>query len=238
MSVKNLKAELHSYASPERKKTNEWFFKTGEGEYGFGDKFIGISMTHTRKVARHYHNLKLSDLHKLLTSPIHEERMTALLILVAKFEKAGEELQTDIFEFYLENDKHINNWDLVDTSAPKIIGAYVFKHPSKKSILIRYSKSKNLWQRRIAIIATFAFIRDNQFDLTMKIAKTLLLDSHDLTHKAVGWMLREVWKRDHRLVEKFLIDNYNKVPRTTLRYAIERMVEFKRKQFLNKTLDL
>lgn len=232
MKLSNLRSELKTYASPERKKANEWFFKTGNGEYGAGDKFIGLSMPNIRKIAKKYNDLLLSDIKKLLTSPIHEERMTALIILVDQFSKGDELLQTKLFEFYLKNDKYINNWDLVDVTAPKIVGAYILKHPSKQSTLIQYSKSNNLWQRRIAIISTFAFIRSNQFNLTMQIGETLFSDTHDLTHKAVGWMLREVWKRDHKLIETFLIENYNSIPRTTLRYAIERMVEFKRKQFL------
>ncbi len=232
MSLILLKKTLQSYASRERKKTNEWFFKTGKGQYGYGDKFIGVSDPDSRKVARQFHNLPLHDVKKLLQSKIHEERTTALKILVHEFESGDKRKQKRIYDFYLENFKYVNNWDLVDGSAYKIAGTYLLEYPKKANILSKYARSKNLWERRLSIVATLAFIRSNQFGWTMKNAKTLLSDSHDLTRKAVGWMLREVWKRDHQLVEDFLIKNYKQVSRTTLRYAIERMEEKKRKRFL------
>jgi len=176
--------------------------------------------------------LSLSDVKKLLQSKIHEERTAALKILVHRFESGDEREKKQVYDFYLKNFKHVNNWDLVDVSAYKIVGAYLQEHPKEANILSKYAKSKNLWERRLSIVATFAFIRNDEFGWTMKNAKTLLPDSHDLTHKAVGWMLREVWKRDRKLVEDFLIKNYKQIPRTTLRYAIERMEEKKRKQFL------
>lgn len=232
MSLAELKKELKGFSSPERKKTNEWFFKTGKGQYGYGDKFIGVRVPDCRKIAKKFRELSMIEIKKLLSSPIHEERLTALLILVDLFEKGDDKKQKEIFDFYLENYKRVNNWDLVDLSAPKIVGAYLLNNPKLTSVLNKYAKSKNLWERRLSIVATFTLIRANQFDQTMKSAKVLLSDDHDLTHKAVGWMLREVWKRDHNIVEKFLKDNYNKIPRTTLRYAIERMPEPKRLQFL------
>jgi len=232
MSLTLLKKTLRSYASQERKKSNEWFFKTGKGQYGYGDTFIGVSDSDSRKVARQFYNLPLSDVKKLLQSKIHEERTTALKILVHGFESGDEQTRKHVYDFYLKNFKYVNNWDLVDVSAYKIAGTYLLEHPNKANILGKYAKSKNLWERRLSIIATLAFIRSNQFGWTMKNAKTLLSDPHDLTHKAVGWMLREAWKRDSKLVEDFLIKNYKQVPRTTLRYAIERMEEKKRKQFL------
>lgn len=232
MSLTLLKKALRSYASAERKKTNEWFFKTGKGQYGYGDKFMGVSDPDSRKVARQFDDLPLTEIKKLLQSKIHEERTTALKILVRKFEVGDERVKKQVYDFYLKNFKYVNNWDLVDVSAYKIAGAYILEHPKYANILDTYARSKNLWERRLSIIATLAFIRNNEFKWTMKNVKVLLADSHDLTHKAVGWMLREVWKRDHEIVEDFLIRNYRLVPRTTLRYAIERMNEKRRQKFL------
>ncbi len=232
MSLTLLKKALRSYASVERKKTNEWFFKTGKGQYGYGDKFMGVSDPDSHTVARQFDNLPLTEIKKLLQSKIHEERTTALKILVRKFETGDERVKKQVYDFYLKNFSQVNNWDLVDGSAPKIAGAYMFAHPEHARVLDNYARSKNLWERRFSIIATFAFIRNDEFTWTMKNAKVLLVDSEDLTHKAVGWMLREVWKRNHKIVENFLINNYAQVPRTTLRYAIEKMEEKKRKQFL------
>lgn len=232
MSLTLLKKTLQSYASAERKKTNEWFFKTGKGQYGYGDIFIGVSDPDSHKVAQQFVHLSLAEIKKLLQSKIHEERTTALKILVRKYEVGDERVKKLVYDFYLKNFRYVNNWDLVDVSAYKIAGTYLLKHRKKANILSKYSRSKNLWERRLSIIATLAFIRSHQFGWTMKNAKTLLSDPHDLTHKAVGWMLREAWKRDSKLVEDFLIKNYKQVPRTTLRYAIERMEEKKRKRFL------
>lgn len=232
MSLPLLKKALRSYASAERKKTNEWFFKTGKGQYGYGDIFMGVSDPDSRTVARQFEHLQLSEVKKLLQSKIHEERATALKILVRKFEVGDERVQKQVYDFYLKNLKQVNNWDLVDASAYKIAGAYIHEHPKQALILDTYARSRNLWERRLSIIATLSFIRNNEFEWTMKNAKVLLTDSHDLTHKAVGWMLREVWKRDHKIVEDFLTRNYGRVPRTTLRYAIEKMKEGKRKRFL------
>ncbi len=232
MSLTLLKKTLRSYASPARMKTNEWFFKTGKGQYGYGDKFMGVSDPDSRKVARQFATIPLTEIKKLLQSTIHEERATALKILVLKFKNGDEKLQKQVYDFYLKNFALVNNWDLVDGSAYKIAGAYMLTHPKEARILDTYAQSNNLWERRLSIIATLAFIRNNEFTWTMKNAKVLLADSHDLTHKAVGWMLREVWKRDSKIVEDFLMKNYKQIPRTTLRYAIERMDEKKRKRFL------
>ncbi|HLC99811.1 MAG TPA: DNA alkylation repair protein [Patescibacteria group bacterium] len=232
MSLALLKKALRSYASSARKKTNEWFFKTGIGQYGHGDKFVGVSDPDSRTVARQFSNLPFTEIKKLLQSKIHEERATALKILVRKFEVGDERVKKRVYDFYLNNFSRVNNWDLVDGSAPKIAGVYLLKHPKEAHILGVYAQSKNLWERRLSMIATSAFIRNNEFTWTMKNAKVLLLDSHELTHKAVGWMLREVWKREHKIVEDFLIENYKQVPRTTLRYAIEKMDEKKRQRFL------
>ncbi len=232
MPLALLKRTLRSCASEKRKKTNEWFFKTGKGQYGYGDKFIGVSGPDGKKVAKQFIDLSFVEIKKLLQSKIHEERAVALNILVLNFENGDQRTREKIYNFYLKNFKYVNNWDLVDMSAYKIVGVYILENPKESSLLGESVKSKNLWERRLSIVATWAFIRKNNFIWTMKNAKILLPDSHDLTHKAVGWMLREVWKRDSKIVENFLIKNYKQIPRTTLRYAIERMEEKKRKSFL------
>jgi len=232
MSLTLLKKALRSYASAERKKTNEWFFKTGYGQYGYGDKFMGVSDPDSHKVARQFDTIPLAEVKKLLQSKIHEERTTALKILVRKFETGDEQVKKQVYNFYLKNFSRVNNWDLVDVSAYKIAGAYMLELPKEANILDTCARSKNLWERRLSIVATLTLIRNNEFTWTMKNAKVLLSDSHDLTHKAVGWMLREVWKRDHKIVEDFLVENYKQIPRTTLRYAIERMDENNRQRFL------
>ncbi len=232
MPVQAIKKELRKYASAKRKKTNEWFFKTGKGEYGEGDKFIGVRVPDTRKVAQKFTSADDKTVEKILHSNIHEERLLALLILVIQFKNADNTRKEKIYKFYLKNTKWINNWDLVDLSAYSIVGKFALSHPKEKAALKKLAVSKNMWERRIAIIATWAFIRENDFGETLKISKILLSDNEDLTHKAIGWMLREVWKRDAKTGEKFLMENYKKLPRTTLRYAIEWMEERKRKKFL------
>ena len=174
----------------------------------------------------------MADLEKLLNSKIHEYRMSALLILIKQYEKGNESEKNKIFNFYLRNTKNINNWDLVDISAPKIVGDYLLNKP--RDVLYKLASSNNLWERRIAIISTFAFIRNNEFDDTLKIAEILLNDKHDLIHKAVGWMLREIGKRDQKIEEEFLKKYYSKMPRVMLRYAIEKFEEKKRKFYLGK----
>ncbi len=227
-----LKKELKKISDPRQAKTLRRFFKTGKGEYGEGDIFLGVKVPNQRKVAANFQNLSLKDLEKLLNSKVHEHRMTALLILIKQYEKADEQEKKKIFNFYLKNTKNINNWDLVDLSASKIVGNYLLNKPGK--ILYKLAKSDNLWERRIAIISTFTFIRNNEFDDTLKISKILLLDKHDLIRKAVGWMLREVGKKDQKTEEEFLKKYYSKMPRVMLRYAIERFEEKKRKLYLSK----
>ncbi len=228
MTIKN---QLHQYASPSRKKANEQFFKTGKGQYSEGDKFRGVSMPDIRKVAKANKDANFSKIQKLLDSPIHEERMCGLVILVYKYKTSNEKRKKQIFNFYIKNRKAINNWDLVDVTTPNIVGDYLFD--KDKKLLYKYAKSTSLWERRIAILATFAFIRKNEFKDTLTISKILLKDKEDLIHKAVGWMLREIWKRDNKVVENFLQKNYSQIPRTTLRYSIERMPEKKRKNYLD-----
>lgn len=227
-----LKKELKKISDPRQAKVLQRFFKTGKGEYGEGDIFWGVKVPDQRKIANKFQGLSLKDLEKLLSSKIHEHRMTALLILIKQYEKADEQKKKRIFDFYLKNTKNINNWDLVDISAPKIVGDYLLDKP--RTVLYKLAKSENLWERRIAIISTWAFIRNNEFDDTLKIAKILLNDEHDLIHKAVGWMLREVGKRNQEIEEEFLKKHYLKMPRVMLRYAIERFEERKRKFYLDK----
>jgi len=231
-TAESLKLELVKYASPERKATNEWFFKTGKGEYGEGDVFLGIRVPDIRKVIRGFSDLPLAEVLRLLHSKFHEERLAALLIMVKQFQKGDEKLQKKIFDQYLKNTKHINNWDLVDLSAHYIVGAYILQNREKEKILEKLSKSKSLWERRISIIATWIFIREGKFDTTLELSERLLSDKEDLMHKAVGWMLREVWKKKNTPVEEFIKKHYDEMPRTALRYAIEKMDIVKRKQFL------
>ncbi|MFA5931864.1 MAG: DNA alkylation repair protein [Candidatus Paceibacterota bacterium] len=223
--------ELKLLANPLKAKILQRFFKTGKGEYAEGDKFLGITVSAQRVVAKKYINLNLNDVRKLLVSGMHEHRFVALEILVFKYENAKEKEKGEIVKFYLKNKKNINNWDLVDTSAPYILGDYLLKQD--RSVLYKLVKSKTLWDRRIAIISTFAFIRNNDFKDTLKLARILLPDKHDLIHKAVGWMLREVGKKSEPTLEKFLNENITNMPRTTLRYSIERLRDDKRKMYLS-----
>lgn len=232
--LQKLKEELKFRASPEKAKLLQRYFKTGPGEYAEGDVFLGITVPESRKIAKKYASLKLADVITLLHSEIHEERLIALLIMVGKFQ-AGEE-QSRVYDLYLKNARYINNWDLVDLSAHKIVGAYLSNKP--KTILYKLAKSKNVWERRIAVISTFNFIGHNRFSESLKIARMLLGDQHDLIHKAVGWMLREVGKRDLKTEEGFLKEYCREMPRTMLRYAIERFPEGKRKLYLSSIRNL
>jgi 3-methyladenine DNA glycosylase AlkD len=230
----DLKKDLLSYSTKKRAESNAWFFKTGKGQYGEGDQFLGVTVPHARKVAKKYKELSLKDINTLLQSVWHEERLLSLFILVHQFQKADEKTQRELYQFYLKNTKHINNWDLVDSSAHKIVGAYLLDKPPIRKILYTLAKSKDLWEKRIAIIATAMFINNNQFNDTLKIAEILLHDKHDLIHKAVGWMLREVGKKDQPTEETFLKKHYKVMPRTMLRYAIEKFDEKKRKEYMKK----
>jgi len=225
-----LRIKIKSLGSAEVAKTMQWFFKTGKGEYGEGDVFAGLKVPVQRKLAREFQDLSLNDLKVLLGSPVHEERLISLLILVDKFDKGEDKEKEKYFSFYMKNRKRVNNWDLVDLSAPKIAGKYLVNRD--KSILFKLAASKNLWERRISIISTYEFIRNRKYDTTFKISATLLNDKHDLIHKAVGWMLREIGKKNLSAEEKFLKTNYKNMPRTMLRYAIEKFPEAKRKKYL------
>lgn len=203
------------------------FFKTGMGDYGYGDLFLGIAVPEVRKIAKKYIDLDYLDLKKLICSKYHELRLAALIILTSKFYSEPKK----VYNFYFDNINFINNWDLVDLSAPNIFGKYLFNN--ERSILYDLAKSENLWEKRIAIISTFYFIRKNQFYDTLKISEILINDKHDLIHKAVGWMLREIGKRDIKTEEKFLLKYYKIMPRTMLRYAIEKFDKEKRNFYMN-----
>ena len=230
MKLKNLRKVIRDNANIKHAKTMQWFFKTGKGEYGEGDKFVGIKVPVQRQIAKEFLDLENEDLKVLLNSKIHEERLIALLILVDKYQKANDKGKEKVYKFYLRNSKKINNWDLVDLSAPKIMGEHLLKND--KQILFKFARSNNLWERRIAIISTYTFIKNKQFKTTLQISDILLNDDHDLIQKAVGWMLREVGKIDLELLERFLKARYKKMPRTMLRYSIEKFPEKKRNKYL------
>jgi len=234
--LSQLKQDLQKLADPERAKNLSWFFKTGKGEYGEGDIFIGITVPQQRTIAKKYAHLSDVDLKKLLQSKIHEHRLVALLILVEQYQKSKDEkTKKNIVDFYLANTTYITNWDLVDLSSHKIVGDYLLNKPAKdRKILYQLAKSKNLWEKRIAIISTFTFINNKQFTDSLKLAEILLNDKHDLIHKAVGWMLREIGKKNQKVEEKFLQKYYKVMPRTMLRYSIEKFAEKKRKYYLKK----
>jgi 3-methyladenine DNA glycosylase AlkD len=225
-----VREDLENLGSPEKAAILQRFFKTGKGQYGEGDIFLGVKVPETRAIAKKYKGLGLPKIQELLKSKIHEHRLVGLIILNEKYKKSKEDEKANLFNFYLQNTKNINNWDLVDLSAPNIVGEFLFD--KKKNILYELAESSNLWEKRIAIISTFNFIRKNEFEDALRISRILLEDDHDLIHKAVGWMLREVGKKDTEILEKFLRENYKDLPRTTLRYSIERFPEDKRKKWL------
>ena len=229
-----LQYKIKKLANPKKAVILQRFFKTGPGEYGEGDKFLGLTVPQCRALAQKYQKLSFVDVSKLLQSLFHEERLIALLILVHNFQTGDNNARQKIYNFYLKNTNYINNWDLVDLSADKIVGAYLLNKNS--TILFKLARSKNLWERRIAIISTWQFIKNDKFDLTIKLSRPLLKDEHDLMHKAVGWMLREVGKRDKKTLINFLHRYHTQMPRTALRYAIERFSETERRAWLTTKL--
>lgn len=231
-SLNYLIKEIKSKADPEKAKLLARYFKTEKGDYGEGDVFLGIVVPESRKIAKKYENISLENCQILLNSKIHEERFISLLILMLKYKKTDDKGKEAIFNFYLSNSKKINNWDLVDVTCRDIIGAYLFDKP--KDPLYKLAKSSNIWEKRISIISTFYFISKNKFEDTLKIAEILLHDKHDLIHKAVGWALREVGNRNRELEKEFLKKYHKKMPRTMLRYAIEKFPEAKRKAYLKR----
>ncbi|NLM07201.1 MAG: DNA alkylation repair protein [Tissierellia bacterium] len=224
----NIEKELQSKKDPIRAKILSRFFKTGKGEYGEGDIFLGIVVPIQRAIAKKYKDVSLKEIQKLLDSKIHEYRLTGLLVLVEKY-KEDKEL---VYNFYIKNFRNINNWDLVDLTAPKIMGDFL--KDKKKDILYSLAISDDLWERRISIIVTFAFIKDNDFKDALKISKILLNDKHDLIHKAVGWMLREIGKRDKEVETEFLDKHYRFMPRTMLRYSIEKFNPREKEFYMKK----
>ncbi|MDD5194909.1 MAG: DNA alkylation repair protein [Candidatus Omnitrophica bacterium] len=232
MKLEAIRQALKSYASLQKAKILQRFFKTGHGDYGEGDVFLGVMVPNIRTVARQYQVLPLSAVKCLLRSDFHEERLLALLILILKFRKGNQKEKNSIYTLYLDNTKYINNWDLVDLSAKHIVGAFLFDKDRK--ILYRLARSEDLWKKRIAMLSTFHYIERSDFKDALKIALILLNDKHDLIQKAVGWMLREIGKRDMWTEEKFLKTHYHNMPRTSLRYAIERFPQKKRQMYLKK----
>lgn len=231
----SLRKDLKKRASAGKAKISARFFKTGPGEYGEGDVFIGVVMPDNRLVAKMYTGLSLPKIEKLLHSRIHEERMCALLILIEKFKGGSQPDRERIYKLYLKNTKYINNWDLIDLSAPHIVGGFLADKP--RDVLYGLAKAKSLWERRIAMLATFNFIYHGEHQDALKIAEILLSDEHDLIQKAVGWMLRETGKRcSEKILEDFLQKRYKQMPRTMLRYAIERLPEARRKAYLGGTV--
>jgi len=230
MLLKNVHADLLQLANEQIAEHSQRFFKTGKGEYGEGDIFLGIRVPVLRKLVKKYRGISIAEVCRLLHSKFHEERLLAVLMLVQLFKSGDEGEQKLIYDLYLENTGFINNWDIVDISASNIVGAHLYE--KDKDPLYDLVQSKNMWERRISIIATFYFIRQNEFDDTLKIAEILLNDEEDLIQKAVGWMLREVGKREIVSEKEFLQEHYKKMPRTMLRYAIEKFPETSRKMYL------
>lgn len=229
-TINEVSRELRRFAESERAAIHQRFFKTGRGEYGEGDRFLGIRVPHIRKLVRKFRGLSLTDTEKLLHSSWHEERLFALLVMVDAFKRVDEELKENIYNLYMRSTQWINNWDLVDLSAAHIPGGWLYGRD--RSPLYEFAESKDLWKKRIAIISTQHFIRKNDFRDTLHISEKLLKDDHDLIHKAVGWMLREVGKKDLETEEGFLRKHYMNMPRTMLRYAIEKFPEEKRQKYL------
>jgi 3-methyladenine DNA glycosylase AlkD len=228
----DVRKELKSMADPDKAAILQRFFKTGPGQYGEGDIFIGVMVPQSRQIAKKFSQLPLGEVRTLLYSRIHEERLVALLILARRYGSASSCMEKEeIVKFYLDHIKQVNNWDLVDLSAPNILGAHLVDSRDRRRLLYRLARSENLWERRIAIVATHHFIRNGDFSDTLKIAEMLLQDRHDLMHKAAGWMLREVGKRDAAAEEAFLEKHFSVIPRTMLRYAIERLPENKRRRY-------
>ena len=228
-----LRKELYALADPVDAKFLQGFFKTAPGQYGAGDKFLGLRVPDLRRLVREYPQLEDSQALEMLASSWHEERLLALLFLVDRYRRGDDSARERIHRAYLANTRYINNWDLVDASAHYIVGQHL--EARNLRLLERLARSNDIWERRIAIVATFHFIRAGEFRPTLKIAKLLVHDPHDLIHKAVGWMLREVGKRDRRALDVFLLKHYRKMPRTMLRYAIERHPQLVRKRFMAGT---
>lgn len=230
---KDILKELKLLSNNQKREFFPKFFKTGKGEYGEGDIFWGVTVPNIRAVAKKYYKeISLEQLKEILNHPVHEVRLTGYIILTYKFETGDMEGKECIVAFYLDNLKGVNNWDIVDLSSYKILGEYLVLKPEMKSILYKLVDLNDLWKQRIAIVSTYSFIKRNEFEDTLKISKILLSHNHDLIHKAVGWMLREVGKRDIDILREFLNRNIENMPRTTIRYAIEKMDKKERERYL------
>jgi 3-methyladenine DNA glycosylase AlkD len=232
MDIKQIKADIARHGSRKKAKILQSFFKTGPGEYAEGDVFVGVQVPVLRKLAGKFAAAPVSSAVKLLRSPVHEERFLALVMLMDKYRKSDASGKEEIYRIYLDHTRYINNWDLVDVTAKNIVGDYLRDRDKKP--LYALAGSKSLWERRIAVLSTFYFIGKGQFGDSLNIARILLRDEHDLIHKAVGWMLREIGKRDQPAEEAFLNDHYRRMPSTMLRYAIERFPERKRRYYLRR----
>ena len=235
LTLKELQSEIKANVNPAKAKFLQGFFKTGKGEYAEGDIFLGITVPTSRSLAKKYSQISTADAFELLKSKYHEERLIAIFIFTRHFEKGDEKLKTKIVNEYLKNTKLINNWDLVDSSAYKILGKYLLDKP--KDILFKLAKSNLLWDRRISIISTYAFIKAGETATTFQLALQLIDNKEDLMHKGVGWMLREAGKPDPVGLDIFLAEHHKKMPRTMLRYAIEKFPESKRKAFLSGEIE-
>ncbi len=230
MPAREIREKLHALADEGKVAQLQRFFKTGPGEYAEGDRFIGVRVPQIRQLMKAYPDLPLDEIKPLLRSAIHEERLLALLLMVQRYKRGEEVERRALYRHYLASTAMINNWDLVDSSAEHIVGGWLFKRSRKP--LYKLARSNSLWERRIAIMATFHFIKQGEFGETLQLAQLLHDDNHDLIHKAVGWMLREVGNRDREIEETFLKQHYHSMPRTMLRYAIEKFPEKRRQAYL------
>jgi len=235
--IQQIQASLETYSIPVKAESSQRFFKTGPGQYGEGDIFIGVSVPDQRKVAKQFFKqATFEDIIFFLTHEIHEYRLTALFLMEYKFAKAKDEKnKKEIVDLYLNNLDSVNNWDLVDSSAPKILGHYLFD--KDRSLLYDLADSGHLWRQRVSVLATYYFIKNNDFTDTLKLSEKMLNHKHDLMHKAIGWMLREIGKKDQKTEENFLKKHYKKMPRTMLRYAIEKFDEEMRQAYLKGTIE-
>ena len=230
--IEKILKELKSEKNAEQAKILSRFFKTGKGQYGEGDIFWGIRVPVLREISKKFKEVSLKDIQELLNSKVHEHRMIGMFLLIERYKK--EENKKEIFDFYLKNAKNINNWDLVDLTAPNIIGHYLLGNKKERKVLYSLVKSKNLWERRIAIISTFTLLRNKEYEDTLNISELLLKNEHDLIHKAVGWMLRELGKRDKKVEIEFLDKYYKIMPRTMLRYSIEKFDLKEKQKYMKK----
>lgn len=233
MNVEIWKNKLNSVSSSKKAEILSKFFKTGKGSYGEGDIFIGITVPRNRAISKNFYLLALPEIYEMLKDPVHEYRLAALFALIEKYKKGNTEIQKHIVDLYLANTDKINNWDLVDLSCPQIIGDYVLKNNSCE-IIYNLSNSIHLWEQRIAIVSTIRLIRNGKYDTTLKIAEKYLSHKHDLIQKATGWMLREVGKKDEKTLINFLEQYYTIMPRTMLRYAIERLSQEAKSYYMKK----